>query len=99
MTFWRARNSAPRSAKVSFPGKGNSVAHAEHYGNERVGDAFDNNHRDQSEHHALPDTRPRHQLITRQFCQERTLRRGLGSKEESLAFWGVRGLSSTGRTD
>jgi hypothetical protein len=37
--------------------------------------------------------------ITRQFCQEKSLIRGLGSKEESLAFWGARGLWSTDRRD
>src|SRR2546429_8126992 len=31
-------------------------------------------------------TPPRHLSITKQFCQEKTLMRGLGSKEESLAF-------------
>src|SRR6266436_3385582 len=36
----------------------------------------------------LPGTRPRHLSITRQFCPEKSLMRGLGSKEESLAFWG-----------
>src|SRR6266550_7749637 len=44
-------------------------------------------------------TPPRHLSITKQFCQEKTLMRGLGSKEESLAFWGARGLSSTDRKD
>src|SRR5467141_1720079 len=47
----------------------------------------------------LPGTRPRHLSITRQFCPEKSLMRGLGSKEESLAFWGARGLSSTDRID
>src|SRR6266576_1461484 len=47
----------------------------------------------------LPGTPPRHLSITKQFCQEKSLMRGLGSKEEFLAFWGARGLSSTDRKD
>jgi hypothetical protein len=38
-------------------------------------------------------------LITKQFGQERSPRRGLGSTEECPALWGARGPSSTDRSD
>jgi TolB-like protein/DNA-binding winged helix-turn-helix (wHTH) protein/Flp pilus assembly protein TadD len=44
-------------------------------------------------------TRPRNKSITRQFCRGKSLIRGLGKKEESLAFWDARGLWSTDRRD